>query len=803
MTLDSTTSKVQYTQSGTTTAWPVPYKFLDNGDLIVITTVDGVDTALVLDTDYTVTGAGDDAGGTVTISPAVASGTRVTIYRVVDLDQPTELTTAGGWFPKVHEAVFDRLTMIDQQLQEQLDRAVKLAPTTTLNPDTVAEELFEARDDAQTAASEAEASAIRAEIASSTVAYYNHEGTLTAGQDTITLPWAYDTSVGVEVFLSGVKQTESSLVFTDAYTVTLDTPVSADTPFEVVASSGARSDLSSTLAGPGGSSLVGFLQDGTGATARTVQAKLRDVVSVKDFGAVGDGVTDDTAAIQAAILAVGNGAVFFPNGVYLISETLEITRNSVSLVGSGRAAATIRISGDITGVHFHPLAASDDTPKSSCGILNLHINHADGNTTSPAILLTQQQGFTMQNVSVGNHQRCLRIEGGNQSNYGFLNFSSSGNTASSVSGGGVVEIDEYLSSQSGTYHPAWTSNFSNFIIGGAKKTNHAIKIKSCDGLHFSNAYIGNTTTTHVYIDEGANTAITSALFSNIYCDGVSGTTTHGVVVPTGTQSSTYLQFNQVHINSVDYGFLLLAEMGSVKITNCSLSDVARTGIYADDTGTSDSELIISDTVMTNVASGDDVNNAGIFLKNIRHAVLNGNIINAIGTNATGLLVAGTINQIAGTGNHYKSCTTDYREIIGTTITSKSLAGNTSTKTSQIGVGVTASGTWTPTGTAGTNVNSLTQYECNYSRNGDIVQVGGQVSVTPESTGAFDFTLSLPVASNFGSSAQASGTAIGTSADPDERASINADTTSDALKFSGTAIGSDAFTLIFTAMYRVL
>ena len=159
MTLDSTTSKVQYTQSGTTTAWPVPYKFLDNEDLIVITTVDDVDTTLVLDTDYTVAGAGDDDGGTVTISPAVATGTRVTIYREIDLDQPTELTTAGGWFPKVHEAVFDRLTMIDQQLQEQLDRAVKLAPSTTLDPDTVAEELFEARDDAQTAAASAEDSA--------------------------------------------------------------------------------------------------------------------------------------------------------------------------------------------------------------------------------------------------------------------------------------------------------------------------------------------------------------------------------------------------------------------------------------------------------------------------------------------------------------------------------------------------------------------------------------------------------------------------------------------------------------------
>jgi hypothetical protein len=105
------------------------------------------------------------------------------------------------------------------------------------------------------------------------------------------------------------------------------------------------------LAASGGAGLIGSLQSGTGATARTVQSKLRDFVSVKDFGAVGDGVTDDTAAIQAAIDAVkktGNlsraGApdLFFPSGTYICASTLNIDAGHIRLVGEN---STIQYTG--------------------------------------------------------------------------------------------------------------------------------------------------------------------------------------------------------------------------------------------------------------------------------------------------------------------------------------------------------------------------------------------------------------------------------------------------------------------------
>ena len=78
-------------------------------------------------------------------------------------------------------------------------------------------------------------------------------------------------------------------------------------------------EIYATLAASSGSSLIGFIQAGTGAVATTVQTKLRESVSVKDFGAIGDGVTNDTNAFKAAIAA--STSIYLPQGTYLIEPT--------------------------------------------------------------------------------------------------------------------------------------------------------------------------------------------------------------------------------------------------------------------------------------------------------------------------------------------------------------------------------------------------------------------------------------------------------------------------------------------------
>lgn len=82
-----------------------------------------------------------------------------------------------------------------------------------------------------------------------------------------------------------------------------------------------------------------FIANGTGAVYRTVQSKLRDFVSVMDFGATGNGVTDDSPAIQAAINAANN--VFFPPGTYVCNSQI-VLRANLTIVGSGMGISRVK-----------------------------------------------------------------------------------------------------------------------------------------------------------------------------------------------------------------------------------------------------------------------------------------------------------------------------------------------------------------------------------------------------------------------------------------------------------------------------
>lgn len=105
------------------------------------------------------------------------------------------------------------------------------------------------------------------------------------------------------------------------------------------------------LSASAGAGLVGLQQAGTGAGPRTVQDKLREIVSVTDFYANGvsgvavdpTGNVDSTIGIQAAINATASGGrLHVPPGTYLVSNTLTIdSKDSITLIGDGGATGPV------------------------------------------------------------------------------------------------------------------------------------------------------------------------------------------------------------------------------------------------------------------------------------------------------------------------------------------------------------------------------------------------------------------------------------------------------------------------------
>ena len=94
-------------------------------------------------------------------------------------------------------------------------------------------------------------------------------------------------------------------------------------------------DITGTL----GSDRVTFLQAGTGAVTRTAQSKMREWVSPEDFGAVGDGLADDTAAIHAALVAANGRPLILPAGkIYRITQPLtSASVSQIRIIGQGPA----------------------------------------------------------------------------------------------------------------------------------------------------------------------------------------------------------------------------------------------------------------------------------------------------------------------------------------------------------------------------------------------------------------------------------------------------------------------------------
>ncbi|MFW9968620.1 MAG: glycosyl hydrolase family 28-related protein [Candidatus Odinarchaeota archaeon] len=105
---------------------------------------------------------------------------------------------------------------------------------------------------------------------------------------------------------------------------------------------GGKTYLLGTLTSTSGLTFIGDNVTITGTSGITVVSfgsHLSYIVNVKDYGAIGNGTTDDTTAIQSAVDAITNGGiVYFPAGTYIISNQITINYDYIKLIGTGSAS---------------------------------------------------------------------------------------------------------------------------------------------------------------------------------------------------------------------------------------------------------------------------------------------------------------------------------------------------------------------------------------------------------------------------------------------------------------------------------
>lgn len=354
MTVASTTSRVSYSGNGSTVTFTVPFYFLANTHLkVVLLDAAGNETVKTLTTDYTVSGAATPSGGSITMVTAPATGQTLSILRNVPYTQETDYQSNDPFPAETHERALDKLTMETQQLAEQANRALTLPASMTGGNTTLpvpeANNLI-GWNESLTGLQNIDPATLATVVAFGTAKADVFSGNGSTTQFTLTAsPGALN---NLDVSISGVTQKPGiDYTWLSGTTITFTTAPPTGTNNVLCRY------LQALPQGTSDSASAAFIQSGTGAVTRTAQDKMREVVSVKDFGAVGDGKHDDTAAIQAAIDAAGsilkNGqppsiymgiypppVVFIPPGAYRLTDTLRLYAGMV-LMGTNDLAYTV------------------------------------------------------------------------------------------------------------------------------------------------------------------------------------------------------------------------------------------------------------------------------------------------------------------------------------------------------------------------------------------------------------------------------------------------------------------------------
>lgn len=334
MTVSSQQSEVPYTGDGVTRVFPVPFYFLQNSDIqIVINDVFGNIYPAVQNVDYTVTGAGNEAGGTVTFGVAPLNLLTITIQRIVPATQLTDYQPNDDFPAETHERALDKLTMLVQQSFAGLSRALTRP-------------LGKPYYDAQGRNIKFLAEPIDVQDATTknwVSTYFAALLDATTGPTNTTTGILYDATTLFDYLRFGVGRTVDSIAALRLLSGSRNQRAFAVGYYAKGDGGGGAyyiDPTDTTSADNGGTIIVA-------ADGFRWKLAQQGRISVKQFGARGDGTSDDSAAITRAHTAIP--ALYYPASTYRCASKITLV-GQVIMLGDAPGASKLFFNGATQGV---------------------------------------------------------------------------------------------------------------------------------------------------------------------------------------------------------------------------------------------------------------------------------------------------------------------------------------------------------------------------------------------------------------------------------------------------------------------